>query len=210
MSTRYPSCIVAALAVLMMLGCGNSHSSPRSGATSRTAATGTSPATTSPAESKSTEPARTEKVPDVDIPVKTSAPQEPIPARYTCDGANVAPTLRWGRVPKGTVEIDLFVTNLAPDGTEYTDWAVAGLKPNLHSLPSGHLPASAIVGRNSYGETGYSVCPAKGSKSAYFVLVIPLPSHIPVSRGFEGQSLSAKAVHIAPHEGEMSFEYQRQ
>jgi phosphatidylethanolamine-binding protein (PEBP) family uncharacterized protein len=86
---------------------------------------------------------------------------------------------------------------------------VAGLKPGLRKLSSGRLPAGAVVGRNSYGETGYSVCPPSGQTSSYFVLVIPLPRRLPVKPGFEGQALSAKAVQVASHEGQMSFEYQR-
>jgi hypothetical protein len=210
-NTRRPSSVAAVLAALAVAGCGDSHGSTHSASTPETApTTAASPAKTSPTASQPTAPVKTEKVPDIDIPVKTFAPREPIPARYTCDGANVPPPLRWGRVPKGTVEIDLFVTNLAGDGTETTDWAVAGLKPNLRLLASGHLPAGAIVGRNSDGQTRYSVCPPKGPKANYFVLLIPLPRHIPVSPGFEGQSLSAKAVRVAAHEGEMSFEYLRQ
>lgn len=202
--------LLALAAGLGMAGCGGSHaassstrgtpSAPTTSADASTAAAAKTPTTTTPSA--------TERVPDIDIPVKTFAPVEPLPARYTCDGANVPPPLRWGRVPRGTAEIDIFVTNLTSTG-ESTEWAVAGLKPNLRSLPSGHLPRGAIVGRNSLGEARYSVCPPKGAPASFFVLVIPLPHKIAVRPGFEGQALSARAVRIARHEGQMSFEYAR-
>jgi phosphatidylethanolamine-binding protein (PEBP) family uncharacterized protein len=201
-------CAVAVLLTTGIAGCGASRSPSAAHRSSPSTAATTGTTASPPAASTAKSSSAAEHVPDLDIPVKSFAPRAPLPARYTCDGANVAPPLRWGRVPAGTVEVDLFVTSLTRTG-ETTEWAVAGLKPRLHSLVAGRLPAGAIVGRNSFGETGYSVCPSKGSTSSYFVLVVPLPHRIPVSPGFEGQALSARAVHIARHEGQMSFEYTR-
>lgn len=206
MPTKLPACVVGPVLMLTIVGCGSSHAA-LSHSTKTSAAVGV-PSRTTPTSAGKSSPS-SEKVPNVDIPVKLLVPREPISARYTCDRLNATPPITWGRVPAGTVEIDLFVTNLARDGTEYTDWAVAGLKPGLRKLAPGRLPAGAIVGRNSYGAPRYSVCPAKKTKSSYFVLVIPLPRRIPVRPGFEGQALSARAVRVASHEGQTSFEYQR-
>jgi len=95
-----------------------------------------------------------------------------MPARYTCDGRNTWPTLEWGAVPAGTGSLALFVVGITPKpGTQSykvsVEWAVAGLVPTLHRLPTGELPRHVYIGIDSDGKSGYSLCPAKGSHTQY-------------------------------------------
>jgi phosphatidylethanolamine-binding protein (PEBP) family uncharacterized protein len=107
-----------------------------------------------------------------------------LPARYTCNGANVSPALRWQGVPEGTAELALFAMNLQPvDGKLFFDWAVAGLSPELDEIKAGALPEGAIVGRNSFGKSAYGVCP-EGSETYMFAL-FALPKKLSPSKGFE-------------------------
>jgi phosphatidylethanolamine-binding protein (PEBP) family uncharacterized protein len=117
-----------------------------------------------------------------------------LPARYTCDGRNIAPPLEWGTVPPGTGSLVLFVVGLTPKpGTESqaisVEWAVAGLPPELHKLPAGRLPRGAYVGISTDGKRGYSICPPKGQQQIYQFELYGLPPGATLSRDFAGLSV---------------------
>jgi phosphatidylethanolamine-binding protein (PEBP) family uncharacterized protein len=120
-----------------------------------------------------------------------------LPARYTCDGADVSPPFEWTGVPAGTKELALFIANSAPGGNA-NDWAVMGLKPTLRSLAAGKLTAGAIVGRNSQGKVGYSICPGKGTTTQFGVVLYALTKRIAVKPGFNGHTLLNKFSADAP------------
>lgn len=81
-----------------------------------------------------------------------------IPARFTCDGADVAPPLRWAHVPPGTRELALVVEDLDAPGGTFLHWVRAGIPADARSTPS-----AGVDGDNSFGRPGYSgPCPPKG------------------------------------------------
>lgn len=131
----------------------------------------------------------------------------PIPSRYTCDGANVSPELRWDSPPAGTQELVLFALHL-DNGYRY-DWAVAGLKPTLTELTAGSLPPGAALGRNSHGHDAYSVCPRKGVKQLSGIFIFAMPHRTGLHKGFVPKALLAQANREAIGEGEFGFLYKR-
>jgi phosphatidylethanolamine-binding protein (PEBP) family uncharacterized protein len=210
---RSQALAVGALAVLLALaGCGSSSattqtkSDPSVGSTAKQ----TTPAATT-AASPSTTASTAEKVPTEDITVKSSPSLKPMPARYTCDGANISPTFSWSAVPHGIKEVDLFVLSALPVHGKYVvAWAVTGISPSTHRLSSTHLPAGTVVGRNSSGQARYSLCPAHGTTGQYVALLYALPRRVPVSTGFDVEALvEGKLTHIATSEGELFFSYAR-
>ena len=61
-----------------------------------------------------------------------------IPAKYTCDGANISPPLQWRNVPAHTVELVLFVIDDSSNGSEGgIRWVVAGIDPSLSGIAAG-------------------------------------------------------------------------
>lgn len=191
------------IAALALIGCGSSSSTQSS---STTAASATPTSTTS-----SSSTTTSEKVPNIDLVLSSSVKLDPLPAHYTCDGANVSPPLSWGHLPSNTAEVDLFLFNLAPvNGKLFASWAVAGLSPKLSGVSAGRLPAGAIVGRNSYGQVGYSVCPPKGPAVRFAFLVYALPKKIPMETGFNAEALREKALHTAESAGLLGASYKRQ
>ena len=113
-----------------------------------------------------------------------------IGSRYTCGGANISPSVTWKGVPSDAKELLVFVNTLQSGGSTL-NWAVAGLSPSLHGLEAGKLPSGAIVGRNSYGRSAYSVCPGKGTAPAVVSIgVIALPRVISVHQGFAPGALT--------------------
>jgi Raf kinase inhibitor-like YbhB/YbcL family protein len=68
----------------------------------------------------------------------------------------------------------------APGGT-FTHWVVYNLPPSTYSLPTttGALPASALVGLTSRGQTGYApVCPPSG-RHRYRIRIFALDAKLP-------------------------------
>jgi Raf kinase inhibitor-like YbhB/YbcL family protein len=96
-----------------------------------------------------------------------------IPKRYTCDGANVSPPLRWTAPPKGTASFSLTVFDPdAPNGG-FLHWRIARLPATVRSLPIG----SRLGGRNGAGQLGYTgPCPPSGTHHYRFRLVALAPS----------------------------------
>jgi Raf kinase inhibitor-like YbhB/YbcL family protein len=92
---------------------------------------------------------------------------EPIPARFTCDGADVSPTLEIADLPEGTACLALIMDDPdAPVGT-WDHW-VAYDMPATAAIPEG-VKALGTAGRNSWRKTGYGgPCPPFGEHRYYF------------------------------------------
>lgn len=140
--------------------------------------------------------------PDPKIQIKSAGiAGTTLPARYTCDGHDTAPPLEWGAVPTTVGELVLLVVGYRPEPATNTtaisvEWAVAGLKPSLHSLVPGRLPAGAYVGKASNGKRHYSICPKKGTVVQYQFELYGVPKAASVSRKFTGIAvLSALTGH---------------
>lgn len=96
-------------------------------------------------------------------------PGAPIPARYTCAGANLSLPLRWSGVPRGTRELVLIMRDPDAPGGNFIHWALAGISPRTMALPSG--AAGFTRGRNSFGSLGYrGPCPPEGDPPHRYVI----------------------------------------
>jgi Raf kinase inhibitor-like YbhB/YbcL family protein len=101
-----------------------------------------------------------------------------IPARNTCDAANVSPPLTWSGVPANTKSLVLIVDDPdAPDPraprTVWVHWVVYNLPVDSPGLPEGatRLPSPAHSGINDFGKTGYGgPCPPIGRHRYFFKL----------------------------------------
>lgn len=60
-----------------------------------------------------------------------------IPVRYTCEGANVSPALRWTAPPRATRALSLTVFDPDAPGGGFLHWRVAKIPAAKRSLPSG-------------------------------------------------------------------------
>lgn len=101
----------------------------------------------------------------------------PIPARFTCEGANVSPALAWSGVPPGARSLVLIVDDPdAPDPAAprmtWVHWVLFNLPPSAKGLPEGvspnALPPGARPGVNDFSATVYGgPCPPVG-RHRYF------------------------------------------
>lgn len=132
-----------------------------------------------------------------------------LPAQYTCDGKNTSPALRWQGIPEGTAELALLAMNVQPvDGELFFDWAVAGLSPELEEIDAGKLPQGAIVGRNSFGKTGYEICPEGGGET-YMFMLLALPKRLLPAQGFDPLAFRNAALEISGNAGLLALSYVR-
>lgn len=85
-----------------------------------------------------------------------------IPAKFTCEGANVSPELRWNDAPAGTRSFALILDDPdAPVGT-FTHWLLFDIPADRSNLAEG-ASAIGVVGKNDFGRAGYGgPCPPHG------------------------------------------------
>jgi len=144
-------------------------------------------------------------VPVADISLSSSALRASgatLPARHTCAGADQSLPLHWSGVPVDTQELVLFAVSERPVGRKlFFDWALAGLSPSLQGLAAGEMPAGAVLGKNGYGHTSYSICPTSGKRESYIFELYALPQRLTSTQGFDPASLRRQATHVARHVG---------
>jgi phosphatidylethanolamine-binding protein (PEBP) family uncharacterized protein len=199
---------------LTVAGCGGSGSRSSSSSTARSggqplgSSAGASPAAQQPRGQP--EPLPTKSI-DVSIPTLHREGEDYIPRRYTCDGADVPLPVRWSGIPAGPAELAMFVVNLLPvQGHLFFDWAVAGLNPTSHGISPGTLPPGAIIGRNTFGNVGYSICPPRGPREEHFIVrVFALARTIRAKTGFDAETLFHEAQRSPRAAGGTSGVYSR-
>src|ERR1044072_1671221 len=134
-----------------------------------------------------------------------------LPPTYTCDGRDTWPELRWEGAPPNTKELALFVMGLQPGGGKvFFDWTVAGLSPELRGIKADRLPKGAVVGRNSFGRVGYSICPPPGQQETYFFALYALSEPSGAKKGFDPYALREQALRSSSNRGLMAASYARQ
>jgi Raf kinase inhibitor-like YbhB/YbcL family protein len=97
-----------------------------------------------------------------------------IPKKYTCDGSNVSPPLKWDSVPDGTESIAIICEDPdAPSGT-WMHWILFNLPAECRELAENipddeTLHDSTRQGINDFGSIGYSgPCPPWGIHRYFF------------------------------------------
>ena len=152
----------------------------------------------------------------MDIKITSSAFEDGglIPAKYTCDGADVSPPLQWNKVPEGTKSIALICDDPdAPMGT-WVHWVIFGLPADIRELaedvpPDKTLPNGARQGTSDFGRIGYGgPCPPSGTHR-YFFKIYALDRELDLPAGARKRDL-LKAVegHILG-QGELVGKYKR-
>jgi hypothetical protein len=112
-------------------------------------------------------------------------------------------------VPPNSAELVLFAMNIQPvEGEIFFDWAVAGIDPSFEGIESGELPSGAVVGRNSFGKSGYSICPSE-SGEAYMFALYALPKRLQPKSGFDARALREEVLATSGDVGLLPAVYAR-
>lgn len=111
-----------------------------------------------------TQPDQDKDVP-MSIVVESSAfaSNAPIPIKYTGDGDDISPPLKWSKLPEGVKELALIADDPdAPTPEPWVHWVIYNIPPDAPGLPenvdkSGEpsQPPGARQGKNSFGKVGY-------------------------------------------------------
>jgi Raf kinase inhibitor-like YbhB/YbcL family protein len=117
---------------------------------------------------------------------------EPIPAEFTCDGADTSPPIQWTGVPDGAVELILTLQDPdAPSGV-FTHWTVFGIDPATEGFPSGGVVSGALQGTNEFGDAGYGgPCPPEGESHRYFFTLAALSAASGLEAGASSSEVDA-------------------
>ncbi len=94
---------------------------------------------------------------------------EAIPSKYTCDGENVNPPLKFSRVPEDAKSLVLIVDDPdAPSGT-WVHWTVWNIAPRTEGIGENDVPQGAVEGLTDFGKPGYGgPCPPSGTHRYFF------------------------------------------
>ncbi|WP_369827892.1 YbhB/YbcL family Raf kinase inhibitor-like protein [Mycobacterium sp. 852002-10029_SCH5224772] len=148
---------------------------------------GGSPMTSSPAP-KLTTLGRTAPSAPATGPLMISSPAfvdgAPIPVRYTCKGADIAPPLAWSAPLGAALVVD---DPDAPAGL-YVHWVVVGIAPGAGSTAEGQTPGGATTLPNTAGQSAYQgPCPPAGTGThRYRFTLYQLPSDYQLPGGLAG------------------------
>ncbi len=119
---------------------------------------------------------------------------QPIPAKYTCEGKNISPPLKWSGVSAGAKSLALIADDPeAPVGT-WVHWVLFDLSPGTSELPedmakSQHV-AGAPQGLNDFKHLGYGgPCPPPGKPHRYFFKLYALDTTLGLKPGATKQEV---------------------
>lgn len=96
-----------------------------------------------------------------------------IPPKYTCDGKNISPDLRWDDPPVETQSLVLIVDDPDAPGQTFVHWVVYDLPPETRQLSEGvdAEQGEGIKGSNDFDQLEYGgPCPPNGTHRYFFKL----------------------------------------
>jgi hypothetical protein len=137
-----------------------------------------------------------------------------IPARYTCDGADLSPVLQWQSAPAGTKSFAIVMDD--PDAPiDFTHWLVFNIPPGVRELAEGAsqqsaMPHGSVEGRNDFGRPGYGgPCPPRGNPHHYVFRVYALDRLLDLPAGAAGKQVHAAISGHIVAQGQIVGTYQR-
>ena len=126
-----------------------------------------------------------------------------IPTKYTCEGADVSPPLRWNDPPRGTRSIVLIADDPDAPVGDWVHWVIYNLPENQRDLPEGvptqeTFPNGARQGLNDFMNVGYGgPCPPPGKPHRYYFKLYALDGMLDLKpRATKAKVLEACKGHI--------------
>lgn len=118
---------------------------------------------------------------------------ERIPKKYTCDGENVSPALRFEDVPKEAKSLVLIVDDPDAPAKTWVHWVVYDIDPTTIDAPESATPPAGIEGTTDFGRPGYGgPCPPSGTHR-YFFKLYALDSQLLLAPG-QGKAMVEQAM----------------
>jgi len=190
-SSRAAIGVVGLGLALASVGCGGGSSGPSQASTTPTIAE----RTTVPASISLTSP--------------VLAQGRPVPRRFTCDGLDDPPPLRWSGVPAGTAELALLLedqNSQGESGAPFVHWSLFGIPPSAT-----HVPPNARAGTNDFHQLTYGgPCPPDNDPAHRYVFTLyALRAPLDVPDGAPPTDLRAAIARAAFAQGRLTVTYTR-
>lgn len=140
---------------------------------------------------------------------------QPIPEKYTCQGRDISPPLKWADAPAQTRSFALVADD--PDAAvgTWVHWVLYDLPPATREVSedtprSQFLPGGAKQGINDFRRLGYGgPCPPPGKPHRYFFKLYALDKLLDLKPGAsKDEVVKAMAGHVLA-EGQLMGTYQR-
>lgn len=107
---------------------------------------------------------------------------DPIPRRFTCEGADVSPPLTWTAAPEGTTSFAVLMDDLDAPGGSFTHWTGWDIPGSASALGEGE--AAPSQGTTDFGTTGYGgPCPPPGEEHRYVLTLFALDDDLGLVEG---------------------------
>ena len=143
--------------------------------------------------------------------ITSSAFQEggDIPSKFTCDGADMNPALRFEGAPGEAKSLLLIVDDPdAPVGL-FTHWLAWNIDPKTTEVAENSAPTNAVQGTNDFPKTGYGgPCPPSGTHRYYFK-VYALNQTLDLKPGAKRKEVDAAMRGHVIAQGELMGRYSR-
>jgi Raf kinase inhibitor-like YbhB/YbcL family protein len=108
-----------------------------------------------------------------------------IPKRFTCDGADVSPPLRWKAPPPRARGLALLVVDVSTP-SPFVHWLAWGMSPRSRGLAAGARPPRQ--GRNDFGRLGWGgPCPPASARHRYGFVLYVLRRPVELRNGAAGR-----------------------
>src|SRR5947208_14548733 len=176
---------------LACVGCG--------GGSSGTSNAGTAPTTAE----RTTVPA------SISLTSPVLAQGRPVPRRFTCDGLDDPPPLRWSDVPAGTAELALLLEDLrsrGESGAPFVHWSLFGIPPSATQVPRGPRARTNDFHQLTYG----GPCPPNNDPAHRYVFTLyALRAPLDVPDGAPPTDLRAAIGRSASAQGQLTVTYTR-
>jgi Raf kinase inhibitor-like YbhB/YbcL family protein len=134
-----------------------------------------------------------------------------MPTRFTCDGRQLSPPLRFGGVRAGSKELVLTMEDPdAPNGT-FVHWLVTNLPARSRGLAEGRVPAGAVQLQQSFGERRYGgPCPPEDDPPHHYVLTLySLDRKLALAPTVSPDEVRSKVKKVATARGTLTATYGR-
>ncbi len=111
-----------------------------------------------------------------------------IPARFTCDGADISPHLAWRDVPEGTKSFALIVDDPDAPGGTWVHWLLCDIPPETREIPRDQVPEGTVQVENDFGKEDYGgPCPPGGVHRYFFRLYALDTEKLDYGKDFYGE-----------------------
>lgn len=107
-----------------------------------------------------------------------------IPRKFSCEGADVSPPLKWDSPPAGTKSLALIADDPDAPGGTWVHWVIYNMEPQIRDLQEGiaqsdEIPGIGRQGLNDFRKIGYGgPCPPPGKPHRYFFKLFALDTKL--------------------------------